>query len=125
MSTPLDNFLVLIHSTFTGDVVRQIVVNATDANDAVHKVADKIDSAEHAIAIPTGSEPDDEPAASAMEESDSEVSSKLSDVPEPVDLSAEGIAEPEDAKDMIVEELRALPADLLSRILNAVRDVSK
>jgi hypothetical protein len=54
----MSNWLVLIHSKITGDVVRQIVVVAEDAAQAITKVQDSVGPDEHAIVIPTGSVPD-------------------------------------------------------------------
>ena len=113
----MNNFLVLIHDVYTGNVVRQFVTSAENAEQAVEKYARLMqDGTEHAIAIPTGSEPDpvqpeDTPAAPA----------------EPAETAA--TAEPEAADDMethsadlISDELLALPEHLLTRVLEKLRN---
>jgi hypothetical protein len=115
------NFLVLIHSAFTGDVVRQVVVNAESGDDAIHKIADKVDAGEHAIAIPTGSEPDFTPEVTATS-SEADAAESVNE-PAVATPDSEGTATPEDAKSMILQELEALPHDLLARILSAVKGV--
>ena len=116
----MKDFLVLIHSVYTGDVVRQIVVSANSAEEAIHRVADKIDAAEHGIAIPTGSEPDLSLEA-VPEPAEKTVPAEVSSEPVALIPAAEVPTPAEDEHTRILRELSGIPHDVLARVLAAFK----
>jgi hypothetical protein len=105
------NFLVLIHDVFTGNVVRQLVVKAENEAGAFAATHHLVNENEHAVVVPTGSEPTIQPERpSPMAEPVLETTD-LDEIHEtPV------IPPPPDPADLIVDELKALPDDVLKRV---------
>jgi hypothetical protein len=104
------NFLVLVHSIATGDVVRQWVTDAENAEQAVQKYGSRLlADAEHAVAIPTGSEPSAaaEPATAAAE--------PAAAAAEPAAESATAAAP--DTAALVVQELSTLPKEVLDKVV--------
>jgi hypothetical protein len=115
----MSNFLVLIHSIATGDVVRQWVTDAESAAAAVEKYGERLlTDVEHAIAIPTGSEPTPEPVKATG----------TGTTPEPVQTAtapaADTVTAAPDTAALIAQELSTLPADVLAKVLSIFKDAA-
>jgi hypothetical protein len=126
----MSNFLVLIHSIATGDVVRQWVTDAENAAQAAEKYGERLlKDAEHAIAIPTGSEPGPEPEPEPVK------TTGTGTTPEPVQTATAPAADTEtatpdaataapDTAALIAQELSTLPADVLAKVLSIFKDAA-
>lgn len=131
----MSNFLVLIHDVFNGNVVRQIVVKAEDAIAALAKVDHLIGADEHAVTIPTGSEPDTLPEPETEPETEPVIQQTGSQMSEPVvpvtdpapadivdipQVPGPVIPPPPDPSDLILDELHSLPPDVYQRVRAAL-----
>jgi hypothetical protein len=119
----MSNFLVLIHSIATGDVVRQWVTDAESAAAAVEKYGERLlTDVEHAIAIPTGSEPTPEPTPEPVK------ATGTGTTPEPVQTAtapaADTVTATPDTAALIAQELSTLPADVLAKVLSIFKDAA-
>jgi hypothetical protein len=130
----MSNFLVLVHSIATGDVVRQWVTDAESAAQAVEKYGERLlTDVEHAIAIPTGSEPTPEPvktpepvttAPATPDTAETPAAPATDTVTATPDTPVTPAAAPAtpDTASLIAQELSTLPADVLAKVLSIFKD---
>jgi hypothetical protein len=114
------SYLVIVHSIVDGAGLRQFVVDAEDAADAVSKYAGYAGALEHLVAIPTGSVPDTAPPA---EETEPAVAPLLGSAPEPVAPAEEVpvVEEAEGAVSKLVALLKSVDPTLLADVLSKLR----
>jgi hypothetical protein len=112
------NFLVLIHDVFTGNVVRQVIVKAANAVEALAATDHLVHENEHSVAVATGSEPTIQPppAEDLAEIHETPELEPVVDIQEPV------IPSPPDPAVLIMDELNSLPPDVLERVRAALAE---
>ena len=118
------SYLVIVHSIVDGAGLRQFVVDAEDAADAVSKYAGYAGALEHLVAIPTGGVPDTalpEPYEAGKLAAEAAVAPLLGSAPEPAGEPVPVVEEAEGAVSKLAALLKSVDPTLLADVLSKLR----